>query len=342
MFKIELICYRNDKKLSLPTAKKARSEEREVEFDKIKEEYRKVIEDASEKIQAAEDCYSLVDRYLRKLDEELHKFKMELEADNRGITEILEKHSLEMDAPPQMANLKENRFPKKTKKSSMGLSSPFTKLEKRSHSSAFPINDVLSGIDSYGASGSSTYNLAKITGGNALAAAASQAIAATQQLTGRRTSSLKASFEAINLGVQTHEFSIGRELAGAAQTAIASTSFAVSPDIGPSPQKKKKSKSTDVLDVVTGGLLDDSLLEPGNSGSDLLGGDLKDQEWTYDPNEPRYCMCNQVSYGDMVACDNEDCPYEWFHYPCVGISAPPKGKWYCPTCTANMSRRKKK
>lgn len=29
-------------------------------------------------------------------------------------------------------------------------------------------------------------------------------------------------------------------------------------------------------------------------------------EWTYDPNEPRYCICNQVSYGDMVACDNED------------------------------------
>lgn len=31
-----------------------------------------------------------------------------------------------------------------------------------------------------------------------------------------------------------------------------------------------------------------------------------DAEWTYDPNEPRYCICNQVSYGDMVACDNED------------------------------------
>ncbi len=52
-------------------------------------------------------------RYLRKLDEELLKFKLELEADNRGITEILEKQSLEMDAP-QPVNLKENRQPKKT------------------------------------------------------------------------------------------------------------------------------------------------------------------------------------------------------------------------------------
>ncbi|OIV98674.1 hypothetical protein TanjilG_23966 [Lupinus angustifolius] len=26
-----------------------------------------------------------------------------------------------------------------------------------------------------------------------------------------------------------------------------------------------------------------------------------------DPNEPTYCLCNQVSYGEMVACDNNDC-----------------------------------
>lgn len=31
-------------------------------------------------------------------------------------------------------------------------------------------------------------------------------------------------------------------------------------------------------------------------------------EWAPDPNEPRYCLCNQVSYGDMVACDNNEVP----------------------------------
>lgn len=32
------------------------------------------------------------------------------------------------------------------------------------------------------------------------------------------------------------------------------------------------------------------------------------QDWTafVDPSEPRYCICNEVSYGDMVACDNAD------------------------------------
>merc|ERR1712083_495432 len=74
-----------------------------------------VIEDASEKVQLAEDSYSLVDKYMRKLDQELLKFKLELEADNRGITEILEKHSLEMDTQ-NVSHLKENRLPKKSVK----------------------------------------------------------------------------------------------------------------------------------------------------------------------------------------------------------------------------------
>lgn len=25
-----------------------------------------------------------------------------------------------------------------------------------------------------------------------------------------------------------------------------------------------------------------------------------------DPNEPTYCYCNRVSYGEMIACDNPE------------------------------------
>lgn len=42
-----------------------------------------------------------------------------------------------------------------------------------------------------------------------------------------------------------------------------------------------------------------------------------------DEGEPRYCYCNQVSFGEMVACDMENCPREWFHLSCVGLSKPP-------------------
>lgn len=59
-----------------------------------------------------------------------------------------------------------------------------------------------------------------------------------------------------------------------------------------------------------------------------------------DPNEPTYCLCHQVSYGEMIGCDNVDCPIEWFHFACVGLTNKPKGKWYCPKC--NQERKKTK
>ncbi|CCH44107.1 Inhibitor of growth protein 5 [Wickerhamomyces ciferrii] len=45
-----------------------------------------------------------------------------------------------------------------------------------------------------------------------------------------------------------------------------------------------------------------------------------------------YCFCQRVSFGEMVGCDNDDCKFEWFHYECVGLKEPPKGKWYCSDC----------
>ncbi|XP_021636017.2 PHD finger protein ING1 isoform X2 [Hevea brasiliensis] len=59
-----------------------------------------------------------------------------------------------------------------------------------------------------------------------------------------------------------------------------------------------------------------------------------------DPNEPTYCFCQQVSYGEMVACDNPHCTIEWFHFGCVGLKEQPKGKWYCSDCASLKNRRK--
>ncbi|KAI9371882.1 hypothetical protein BJX61DRAFT_482315 [Aspergillus egyptiacus] len=53
-----------------------------------------------------------------------------------------------------------------------------------------------------------------------------------------------------------------------------------------------------------------------------------------DPNEPRYCLCGDVSFGTMICCENQDCDREWFHLDCVGLSEVPSrtAKWYCPEC----------
>ncbi|XP_046431997.1 inhibitor of growth protein 3 isoform X1 [Neodiprion virginianus] len=342
-------------------AKKMKPSDKEAEYETIRKDYYKTLEDADEKVHLANQMYDLVDRYLRRLDQELHKFKMELEADNKGITEILEKRSLELDQPPTNSSQKENRysFTSTRTRDSHGHS----RSEKRRDSNASSVSvekrlviekSSQSLPESRPASANSgpiiattlpsaptaiastvgpvNYGLGHIgAGGNAIAAAASQAIAATQQMQqGRRTASLKASYEAINTGgVHAAEFS--RELAGAAQTAIAA--------IQETTKKHKKKVNTTVPSTsVIPAAVQQPVSPPGVTATATVT-DADNTDWPYDPNEPRYCICNQVSYGDMVACDNQDCPFEWFHYPCVGISAPPKGKWYCPQCTSSMKRR---
>lgn len=43
-----------------------------------------------------------------------------------------------------------------------------------------------------------------------------------------------------------------------------------------------------------------------------------------DSDEPTYCYCDSISYGEMVACDNEKrCERKWFHLDCVGLSRAP-------------------
>jgi inhibitor of growth protein 3 len=52
-----------------------------------------------------------------------------------------------------------------------------------------------------------------------------------------------------------------------------------------------------------------------------------------------YCICQKVSFGDMVACDNDKCPYEWFHWGCVGLKSEPEGTWICPPCTKGGTKK---
>ncbi|MBN3298511.1 ING5 protein, partial [Amia calva] len=107
-----------------------------------------------------------------------------------------------------------------------------------------------------------------------------------------------------------------------------------------SPKKKKtKTSSPDYSDSVLA-------VHP----SDVL-------DMPVDPNEPTYCLCHQVSYGEMIGCDNPDvsqkvyhvtnmtfspcfcqCPIEWFHFACVDLTTKPKGKWYVQIYDCELSK----
>ncbi|KAI0964169.1 hypothetical protein AcW1_010247 [Taiwanofungus camphoratus] len=78
-----------------------------------------------------------------------------------------------------------------------------------------------------------------------------------------------------------------------------------------------------------------------------VGGDTADgamgagAEAEADPDDGRtYCFCDSVSYGDMIACDDANCEREWFHLPCIGLTVPPDGTWYCEACRAKRNARR--
>ncbi|XP_013400628.1 inhibitor of growth protein 3 [Lingula anatina] len=353
------------KKCQQPNVKQDWKDE---QFDKIKQDYMKALEGADDKVQLANQIYDMVDRHLRKLDLELQKFKMELEADNAGITEILEKRSLELDNPPVHNN---HKAEKRKYTMSNALASHLDKrqttervLSSLAHEAARETFKTNTSLYNTVGGGGLTLGQVGAQSNAAIAAAASQAIAATQQVfkmqQGRRTGSFKASYNVFSNPQVAKDFI----------TAGAAIEAPLTPESGRSQRTKKQTqkaaaylqqqqqKQSGAQPTPTQPLSAPATPQPSPAASlstaatpappttveemvtePFLDENGQQGEWSYDPNEPRYCVCNQVSYGDMVGCDNQDCPIEWFHYGCVGLTQAPKGKWYCPQCTSAMKRR---
>jgi hypothetical protein len=68
------------------------------------------------------------------------------------------------------------------------------------------------------------------------------------------------------------------------------------------------------------------LLAQQNTEADDSASNIQDddEEADVDADEPTYCYCNGVSYGEMVGCDADGCEREWFHLDCVGLKVAPK------------------
>ena len=88
---------------------------------------------------------------------------------------------------------------------------------------------------------------------------------------------------------------------------------------------------------------------------DADGEDDPDDPSGGDPEDKTlYCTCQSLSYGKMVLCENDSCPYQWvsgrlslggcslvlwfsnafvqFHLACVGLQDPLPKHWFCPSC----------
>ncbi|XP_073699028.1 inhibitor of growth protein 2 [Garra rufa] len=135
----------------------------------------------------------------------------------------------------------------------------------------------------------------------------------------------------------------------------ASTSANVMPERS-SARRPRRQRNSESRDTCANGALEDLGEEPPQQPREKKSKSAKKKkrskakqereaspvEFTIDPNEPTYCLCEQVSYGEMIGCDNEQCPIEWFHFSCVGLTYKPKGKWYCPKCRGDSEKTMEK
>ncbi|EDV28991.1 uncharacterized protein TRIADDRAFT_49753 [Trichoplax adhaerens] len=297
--------------------RKAKSERKQSDYLDINGTYLNTIEVADEKIVIVRELQELLQRYTKRLVHELEKFKIELEADNPGITDQLEKHSFEFDhccSPHTNSTIADMRFHQ--------VSTAGQKRKRDTESTISKYNGIL-GISSK----------------NSPKAAAFQALSTTKQMQQGMKLGIKASLliqssqelaEDGSVASKSHEcFQVlnkesTKQLAKrkVQQKYVSSVDNGYNSAITSTPLAVDSTHNTEVNDEVS---------ERPTT--------LEISEYVVDPDEPRYCICNQISYGEMVGCDNDDCPIEWFHYACVGISEPPKGKWYCPQCTVSMKRR---
>jgi hypothetical protein len=65
-----------------------------------------------------------------------------------------------------------------------------------------------------------------------------------------------------------------------------------------------------------------------------------DAEGEAEGDDQLYCTCQQKSYGEMIGCDNEKCPYEWVSCCVCGLSlissVPSQMCQYCRPTTRDM------
>lgn len=81
----------NNQEPPLTAEQLAAQQQKQIEYEKIVERHEQLIKASNAKITLANESHEIVERYYKKLENDLNKFKMELEADYSGITETLEK-----------------------------------------------------------------------------------------------------------------------------------------------------------------------------------------------------------------------------------------------------------
>lgn len=296
-------------------------EQRQCEYEDILKDFEKTLGYADDKVQLADQTHDIMVKLIQKLDGEIDKFKLELEADHAGISLGTNHLGFKSTFDPQ--------FPCNNTtlhRTSSNLKSSFASINSAELGGG---GTRLDSVDYHNHREGLSNNR------NALAPMApGQQAFRYNQHHGRLSANGNLS-PSPYLPITKSGRSTKRPKHHASH---------IYPDESPPPissdnsvfENSESMSSADFIDSGTAfSSTSPSSFDCTNSSriSDQSGG----AGTFYQRDETKYCLCRQISYGAMVACDSEECEIEWFHYNCVGITQPPKGKWYCFDCTKRMN-----
>lgn len=87
-------------------------------------------------------------------------------------------------------------------------------------------------------------------------------------------------------------------------------------------------------------LISEDLKEPNTiqyKQSSTLKTQLEKSDIPMTIKQPKYCICKEPAYGDMIRCDGIGCKTLWFHFKCVKLYNSPKTNWYCMGCRKKIN-----
>ncbi|CAF0815613.1 unnamed protein product [Didymodactylos carnosus] len=262
-----------------------------------------------------------IERYYKKLEHDLNKFKMELEADYSGITETLEKRRGLLHADFYNSILGSNEFNLDPLFEIFeDFTDEYSNIGTLTHTySPYPLTQA--SRPSAGASSTRKYFRQSITFPSTSTRGRKRLHGTSTPTKRKRNSTTRTPSTNINNFYLTDSSHLilpssdsDESSSSYLQSALSTTQDYFNTNSNSIEHQQHQLSFEDDFDQAA------NILTANYSGS---SGQVDDR---------RYCFCNQMSYGEMIACDNPLCTREWFHYRCVNIQVAPKGKWYCSEC----------
>ncbi|KAL5236662.1 hypothetical protein ACI65C_004072 [Semiaphis heraclei] len=284
----------------------------------------KVLKKSDEKIQIANNMHKLMEKYMNHIDIELQKFKKDLYVSSSSTTELNDKKIEEVlnkdSSSEEEFIVVDSNFP-----NTGGLDLQTNTIPTYSQKDPYPLAYTLEHMEA---------------GSSGISAAGFKANVATKKrVKGCRTANLKLSTTANN-----------RNKKSSVSVALSSEK-PICKDFSQSKGLNKNRAKKHTKQVLNKNKVKLNEQSKGSNKNQAIKHTKKFKqkktnsctsitEDNVQLNEPRYCLCNEVAYNTMIACDNSKCPYEWFHFECVGIESEPTGKWYCPKCVIKLKKRR--